>query len=676
MTHTAETGPHDGTLLEQVLAARHADFALLHRPHTGPADRIEVLVGDTAEVAALADIPLRSDTPGPDGAPAPGAGHEVLVVVPYRQLAERGFEAVDDGAPVITLRVRAQASVPVDEALAQLPDTRIDLVGGAFDLDDAAYADIVRRVIAEEIGTGEGANFVVRRTFVADISDYSPLSALAVFRRLMERERGAYWTFVVHAGGRTFVGATPERHLSLSRGVAVMNPISGTHRYPAQGPTLTGMLAFLADPKEADELSMVVDEELKMVARVSDSGVRVSGPHLVEMAGLAHTEYFVEGRTSADVRDVLRETLFAPTVTGSPLESAAKVVRRFEPHGRGYYSGVVALIGRDAGGGRTLDSSILIRTAVIDAAGRMTIGVGATLVRDSDPEAEAAETRAKAAGLLSALGHGSSRRTAPRPRPAPGAASFARHPDVLAALRQRNSTLSSFWLEAAAPGARPAPGLVGRTVLVVDAEDTFTALWDHQLRSLGTTVTVRRFDEEYDTDGYDLVVLGPGPGDPRQSHHPKIARLRAVTRRLLDTGRPFLSVCLSHQVLSGLLGLGLVRRDRPDQGVQKKIDLFGRPELVGFYNTFAARADADLIVAPGVAGAVEVCRDQRTGQVHALRGPGFRSVQFHPESVLSQNGVCVTAELLASLLEERTLLPDGVRTPPAPALSRGGPSTG
>ncbi|MFE7764909.1 anthranilate synthase family protein [Streptomyces sp. NPDC057438] len=672
---------YDASPLGPVLAAPHPEFALLHRPRTGPADRIEVLIGDSAEVACLADIPLRGDAVGRDAPRAAGTGsaeHEVLVVIPYRQLSERGFEAVDDGAPVITLRVRTQTSMPVAEALTRLPDTRTDLAGGDFDLDDAAYADLVRRVVEEEIGSGEGANFVVRRTFVADISAYSPLLALAVFRRLLEREKGAYWTFVVHAGGRTFVGATPERHLSLSDGIAVMNPISGTYRYPAQGPTLTGMLSFLADAKEADELSMVVDEELKMMARISDSGVRAHGPRLVEMAGLAHTEYVVEGRTRADVRDVLRETLFAPTVTGSPLESAAKVVRRFEPHGRGYYSGVLALIGRDAEGGRTLDSSILIRTAVIDATGRLTLGVGATVVRDSDPMAEAAETRAKAAGLLSALGHAPEpepepepERTVPpsepgsRPGPGPGSASFARHPDVLAALRQRNSALSSFWLGDTAPGARPVPGLVGRRVLVVDAEDTFTAMWDHQLRALGPVVTVRRYDlEPYDLDAYDLVVLGPGPGDPRRSRHPKIARLRTLTRRLLDEGRPFLSVCLSHQVLSSLLGLDLVRKEHPDQGVQRKIDLFGRPELVGFYNTFAARADTDLIVAPEVADAVEVCRDPENGQVHALRGPGFRSVQFHPESVLSQNGPGLMADLLVPLLEERRPPADRVRTGP------------
>src|SRR5207245_1299312 len=69
-----------------------------------------------------------------------------------------------------------------------------------------------------------------------------------------------------------------------------------------------------------------------------------------------------------------------------------------------YYSGALALIGRDAGGTQTLDSPILIRTADIDAAGRLRVGGGATLVRHSDPHGEVAETPAKAAGVLAALG--------------------------------------------------------------------------------------------------------------------------------------------------------------------------------------------------------------------------------------------------------------------------------
>jgi len=674
-----------GELLDGILAGRHADFALLHRPQSGPAGRIEVLVGTGDAVARLADIPLAdaptADAPTPDAptADAPTADalpareaaspHEVLAFVPYRRLAERGFAVVDDGAPVLVLKVAGQASAPVQALLDRLPDVRTDPVGGAFDLDDEAYAELVRRVVAEEIGTGRGANFVLRRSFVAEVPGWSPASALSVFRRLMERERGAYWTFAACVGGRTFVGATPERHVSVDGGLAVMNPISGTYRYPAEGPTTAGVLSFLADRKEADELSMVVDEELKMMARISDAPVRVRGPHLVEMAGLAHTACTVEGRTGADVRDILRETLFAPTVVGSPLESAAEVVRRFEPHGRGYYSGVAALIGRDAGGGRALDSSILIRTAVVEPGGRLTLGVGATVVRDSDPHAEAAETRAKAAGMLAAL-RGDGRGTAAPPGAPSGGGPLARQPEVQAALRGRRGALSAFWLDPDAHQDFAAPELVGRSVLVVDAEDTFTALWAQQIRACGPTVTVRRFDEPCEPGepgevgelgepgGYDLVVLGPGPGDPRRTRDPKIDRLRAMTRRLLEDGRPFLSVCLSHQVLCGLLGLPLVRKERPDQGVQKEIDLFGRPERVGFYNTFAARAPGSGLLLPrGVPGGVEVCRDEATGQVHALRGPGFRSVQFHPESVLTANGPRIVAELLGGLLTDSTTRP-------------------
>ncbi|MFJ8435166.1 anthranilate synthase family protein [Kitasatospora sp. NPDC094019] len=663
--------------LDRVLAARPPAFALLHRPEaTGPGV-VELLLGVVSAPATLADLPLAdvpASGPVPSG-PAPfgsvpsdppsgrpgGERHELLALVPYRQIAERGFEAPDDGTPLLALSVTEQVELPLAELLDRLPDGPVDLSGGAFDIGDEEYAQTVRRVLAEEIGEGTGANFVLRRSFVAAVAGDTTGAALTLFRRLLQRETGAHWTFLVHTGDRTLVGATPERHISVHGGLAVMNPISGTYRYPEHGPELDGLLEFLADRKETDELCMVLDEELKMMARICPGGGRVVGPYLKEMARLAHTEYFIEGRTDRDPREVLRETLFAPTVTGSPLESAARVIAKYEPGGRGYYSGVAALIGRDAAGGRSLDSGILIRTADIDpATGRLGIGVGATLVRHSDPRSEVAETGAKAAGLLAASGAGS-----PGPS-APGAVrrgGFAAHPEVRAALAGRNRDLSGFWLAEVSGRARPRPELAGLRVLVVDAEDTFTAMIGHQLRALGLEVEVRRFDEPYTRDRADLVVLGPGPGDPRDTAHPKIAHLRAAARELLAARRPFLAVCLSHQVLSAELGLPLVRRAVPNQGVQRAVDLFGAAERVGFYNTFAAVWDAcpggpGEFAAPG--GAVRVAGDATTGEVHALRGPGFASVQFHAESVLTLGGVRITGDLIAHALG----LPDSVRMAP------------
>jgi 2-amino-4-deoxychorismate synthase len=126
-----------------------------------------------------------------------------------------------------------------------------------------------------------------------------------------------------------------------------------------------------------------------------------------------------------------------------------------------------------------------------------------------------------------------------------------------------------------------------------------------------------------------------------------------LTGALLADGRPFLSVCLGHQVLSAMLGLRLIRRERPHQGTQRRIDLFGQPARVGFYNTFTASDARESFRSPLTPGPVRVCRDPRTHDVHALRGRRFRSFQFHPESVLSPDGLPAVRAALSRLLPTR-----------------------
>ncbi|MGW4369982.1 anthranilate synthase family protein [Nocardia takedensis] len=616
--------------LAAILSGRTPSFALLHRPGAGAEGVVDVLSGPVRELDSLAEIPVVTG----DGSGRPV--HDTLVVIPHRQVAERGFDCVDDRSPLLAMTVTDAHTVALPDLLRGLPDRPAVATDGRFDLDDEDYAEIVGRIIRDEIGAGAGANFVLKRTYLTTLPDYDRDTALAAFRRLLTRETGSYWTFLIHTPERTFLGATPERHISVADGTAVMNPISGTLRYGGSGPRVAEVLAFLADAKEAGELYMVVDEELKMMSRICSSGIRVTGPYLKEMADLAHTEYFIEGRTDADVREILRETMFAPTVTGSPLENACSVVARYEPGGRGYYSGVVALLGRDGRGAATLDSAILIRTADIDARGRVRIGVGATIVRDSDPAAEARETHAKAAGLLAVLGGGRAARVGSDPR-------------VRAALAGRNESIAEFWLtppprERGALGAGAGPPRP--RLLVIDGEDTFTSMLAHQLAALDVEVTVRRFDEQYTLTDHDLVVMGPGPGDPRRADLPKIARMSLALDELLAARRPFLAICLSHQLLGLRLGFGLRRLDTPNQGVQQKVSVFGRTEQVGFYNTYTVVCDTD--VRESEFGAVEVFRDPDSGEVHALRGAGFASVQFHPESILTRDGV----RLLRSLVSE------------------------
>ncbi|MCB5181393.1 anthranilate synthase family protein [Streptomyces antimicrobicus] len=623
-------------ILSRLLSSDCPPFALLRRRTPGrDHDTVEVLLGPVHEAERLADLPVGE--------------RPVLALVPFRQIRERGFDVRDDGTPLSVLVAEEAHELPLAEVLAALPAHEVTVTDGGFDVCDADYARTVARVIEDEIGRGEGANFVIRRTYRGRVPGFGPADALALFRRLLLGERGAYWTYVVHTGERTLVGASPEVHVRMSGGTVVMNPISGTYRYPASGPTPESLLAFLGDRKETEELSMVVDEELKMMCTVGDRGGVVVGPRLKEMAHLAHTEYELRGRTSLDAREVLKETMFAATVTGSPVQNACRVIERYEPVGpdgvaRGYYAGALALLGTDAAGAQTLDSPILIRTADIAPDGTVRVPVGATLVRHSDPAGEVAETHAKAAAVLAALGV----RPA-APRPAAGGARLADDPRVQAALAARRQDLAPFWLR-----MQERPERVAGHALVVDGEDTFTAMLAHVLRVSGLEVTVRRYDapglREAVLGHAGPVVLGPGPGDPADAGDPKMRMMRALAADLLAGHRHgVLGVCLGHELLAAELGLPLVRKAEPAQGAQTRIDFFGRTETVGFYNTFTAHCD-DALAAELALRGVQVARDPRTGEVHALRSPaGFAGVQFHPESVLTLGGADLLHDLLTTV---------------------------
>jgi phenazine biosynthesis protein phzE len=195
-------------------------------------------------------------------------------------------------------------------------------------------------------------------------------------------------------------------------------------------------------------------------------------------------------------------------------------------------------------------------------------------------------------------------------------------------------------------------------LLVIDAEDTFTAMLGIQLADLGADVTIRRFDEPLDQSIFELVLLGPGPGDPRDRGHKKIDVLRRTGLEALTSGQPLLAVCLGHQVLCGILGLAISRRTTPNQGRQYEIDLFDRRRRVGFYNTFSAVSEVDQFTSHLAGGTVTVSRDRVTREVHGLRGPRMSSLQFHPESVLSPDGVDILTESLLELLP-----PQAVRLP-------------
>ncbi|NEB81568.1 aminodeoxychorismate/anthranilate synthase component II, partial [Streptomyces sp. SID14478] len=230
---------------------------------------------------------------------------------------------------------------------------------------------------------------------------------------------------------------------------------------------------------------------------------------------------------------------------------------------------------------------------------------------------------------------------------------LADDPRVRAALDGRRAALAPFWLR-----MQEQTGALSGHALVVDAEDTFTAMLAHVLRSSGLEVSVRRYDEaglrEAVLAHEGPLVLGPGPGNPSDLGDPKMRFLRSLTAEVLRGHRHgVLGVCLGHELIAAELGLEIVRKDVPYQGAQTDIELFGRAETVGFYNSFVARCDDDAALELA-AHDVEVSRDPVNGEVHAVRGPSFAGVQFHPESVLSLRGADVVRELMGQLVAAGT----------------------
>jgi phenazine biosynthesis protein phzE len=117
-----------------------------------------------------------------------------------------------------------------------------------------------------------------------------------------------------------------------------------------------------------------------------------------------------------------------------------------------------------------------------------------------------------------------------------------------------------------------------------------------------------------------------------------------LIQRLFAREQPVLGVCLGHQFLCAAMGFELVRRPEPNQGTQIEVELFGRRELVGFYNSFSALAPRAAV--PGL----EVATLPDSREIAAVRGPRYAGVQFHAESVFSRDGLGILRREITRLL--------------------------
>jgi anthranilate synthase component 1 len=211
------------------------------------------------------------------------------------------------------------------------------------------------------------------------------------------------YMFLYDTGNFALVGASPEVHVRLSDGTALIRPIAGTRpRGADEEKDQAYEKDMLSDEKEKAEHLMLVDLARNDLGRVCAPGtVHVPQYMIVERySHVMHIVSQVEGRLAEgqNACDLMRATFPAGTVSGAPKIRAMQIIAEQEREQRGPYAGAVTYFGYDG----NLDSCIAIRTALIKD-GTIYVQSGAGLVADSVPSSEYQETLNKAGAMFKAV---------------------------------------------------------------------------------------------------------------------------------------------------------------------------------------------------------------------------------------------------------------------------------
>jgi anthranilate synthase component 2 len=193
-------------------------------------------------------------------------------------------------------------------------------------------------------------------------------------------------------------------------------------------------------------------------------------------------------------------------------------------------------------------------------------------------------------------------------------------------------------------------------ILLIDNYDSFTFNLAQQLGELGADVRVVRNDaitaEQVLVDLPDGVVISPGPGDPSDA---------GVSTDVISSVaglRPVLGVCLGHQCLGALYGGRVVRAPELVHGKTSQIHHDGSGVFAGLPQPFPATRYHSLVVdRASVPDVLTVTAWTAEGLVMGLRHRSLdvEGVQFHPESILTTDGM----DLLANFLRRCAPVPAG-----------------
>ena len=420
-----------------------------------------------------------------------------------------------------------------------------------------------------------------------------------ISRRLKSINPSPYSFFINLGEGEYLIGASPEMFVRVSGRRVETCPISGTIKRGDDAISDSEqILKLLNSKKDESELTMCSDVDRNDKSRVCEPGsMRVIGRRQIEMySRLIHTVDHIEGRLreGMDAFDAFLSHAWAVTVTGAPKLWAMRFIENNEKSPRAWYGGAIGMVHFNG----DMNTGLTLRTIRIKD-GIAEVRAGATLLYDSEPAEEEAETELKASAMISAI-------------------------------RDAKSGNSGATERSAAKVGE------GVKILLVDHEDSFVHTLANYFRQTGAEVSTVRSpvpDEVFDTFQPDLVVLSPGPGSPKDFD------CASTIRRSRQRNLPIFGVCLGLQALAEYYGGELRHLHVPMHGKPSRIRVTkpgvifsGLPKevTVGRYHSIFAdpvRLPDDFVVAAETEDGIIMAFEHRKEPIAA--------VQFHPESIMT-----------------------------------------
>ncbi|WP_217571928.1 anthranilate synthase [Mesorhizobium sp. GbtcB19] len=474
------------------------------------------------------------------------------------------------------------------------PFKTADRIPPRGDHEPGEYANLVRRAM-ESFKRGDLFEVVPGQMFY-ERCETQPSD---ISRKLKSINPSPYSFFINLGENEYLIGASPEMFVRVNGRRVETCPISGTIKRGDDAISDSEqILKLLNSKKDESELTMCSDVDRNDKSRVCEPGsVRVIGRRQIEMySRLIHTVDHIEGRLreGMDAFDAFLSHAWAVTVTGAPKLWAMRFIEQNEKSPRAWYGGAIGMVNFNG----DMNTGLTLRTIRIKD-GIAEVRAGATLLFDSVPEEEEAETELKASAMLSAI---------------------------------RDAKTGN------ATGTERTTARVGDgvNILLVDHEDSFVHTLANYFRQTGANVSTVRSpvpEEVFERLKPDLVVLSPGPGTPKDFD------CAATIKKARARDLPIFGVCLGLQALAEAYGGELRQLHIPMHGKPSRVRVSkpgiifsGLPKevTVGRYHSIFA----DPVRLPD--GFV-VTAETEDGIIMAFehRKEPIAAVQFHPESIMT-----------------------------------------